>query len=195
VIFAPDGRTIPFMDDSLHASRSSARPIVLIGMMGAGKTTLGRALAHALGREFVDLDARIEMEGGRTISKIFAEDGEPIFRAVEFAALLQCLQTDPRIVLATGGGAACSESAWEALEESADVVWLDASIDVLLARTGTASGRPLLDGVSDPRAVLGELLALRRSWYARAAIRIPMDESSPDAGLSELLRHFGEETP
>jgi shikimate kinase len=98
-------------------------------------------------------------------------------------------------VLATGGGAACSESAWEALEESADVVWLDASIDVLLARTGTASGRPLLDGVSDPRAVLGELLALRRSWYARAAIRIPMDESSPDAALSELLRHFGEETP
>jgi len=194
VISPPDGRGISSMDDSLHADSLPKVPLVLIGMMGAGKTSVGQALSTALGRPFLDLDEEIEAQTGRTISEIFAEDGEPCFRLVEREVLMQSLEGSPDIILATGGGAVCAESVWTALHGNARVVWLDVPVEELADRAQLKGGRPLLEGVASPRRILRDLLVVRRKWYERADFRISTGGLSLDESVKVVLERLKEES-
>jgi shikimate kinase len=147
------------------------RPIVLIGFMATGKTTVGRLVAERLGRAFVDLDRLIEETAGCTVAELFRTSGEPAFRRVEAEALRRALGT-PDTVVATGGGAACREDNLQAMLAGGLVVALSATPDEVLRRTGGASGRPLLDGSDDPLTVATRLLGEREPFYSRAHVRV-----------------------
>jgi shikimate kinase len=147
------------------------RPIVLIGFMATGKTTVGQLVAERLGRRFVDLDRLIEETAGTTVAELFASGGEPGFRRVEAQALRQALAT-PHAVVATGGGAACREDNLQAMLDQGLVVALSATPVEVLRRTGASSGRPLLDAADDPLAVATRLLGEREPFYARAHLRV-----------------------
>jgi shikimate kinase len=146
------------------------RSIVLIGMMGAGKSAIGRRLARALGWPFTDADAAIEAAAGTTIANIFAEIGEAAFRQSERQVIARLLGGE-RQVLALGGGAFMDPATRELVRERAISIWLRADLDVLVRRTAKRGNRPLLAG-GDPRAILEELLAKRAPVYAQADIVI-----------------------
>ncbi|HUP75338.1 MAG TPA: shikimate kinase [Acidimicrobiales bacterium] len=141
--------------------------LVLIGMMGAGKTSVGRRLARRLGWRHVDADKRIERTTGRTIAEIFAEDGEAGFRAIEHDVLETLLRLPGRTVVSTGGGAVLSPDNCALMRERGSVVWLRARPETLLARVGGGSGRPLLG--DDPEAALRRIVVERQSAYTSAA--------------------------
>jgi len=142
-------------------------PIFLVGMMGAGKTTIGRGLARALGREFVDLDHELEARCGVRVPVIFEIEGEDGFRRRESTALERCALRR-NIVLATGGGAILAESNRKLLREHGVVVYLSASVDELFRRTSRDRNRPLLR-TADPRATLRDLLQKREPLYREVA--------------------------
>lgn len=143
------------------------RPVVLVGMMGSGKTTVGRRLAAELGRDFVDADEELEARTGRSVRTWFADEGETGFRRAEaelMAALLS--EAEPRVV-AAGGGAVVTPATRAALRSGALVVWLRAGLPFLVSRAGRRAHRPLLDeGVED---TLARLLEERTDFYAEVA--------------------------
>lgn len=151
--------------------------VALIGFMGAGKSTLGAALAEALGVPFVDLDARIEATAG-PIPDIFARKGEAAFRALEAEALRTALDGPP-VVLACGGGAPCQPGAMDQLLERATVVFLDAPFEALAERLAADTRRPLWG--EGARA----LYARRRPVYERAPLRV--DASAPPDRLARRV--------
>ncbi len=156
------------------------RPIVLIGMMGAGKTTVGRALAGRLGRRFVDLDEHIVASEGANIAEIFDVVGSDGFRDAETRALEEVIGLGGTPVVAAGGGVILRHRNRELLADEVWVVWLDAPADVLVARVGAAHDRPLLD--ADPAAQLVDLLADRRQLYLEAADgRVDADQPVDEA--------------
>jgi shikimate kinase len=163
-----------------------ARPLVLIGFMATGKSTVGPILAQRLGRRFLDLDALVAEEAGMTIPQLFAAEGEAGFRARESRALGRALEASD-LVLATGGGAACREDNLALLLDRASVVSLEAPPEEILRRTGGGSGRPLLDGATDPLSRVRELLALREPFYARAHARVRTVGKSPEAVAQEII--------
>lgn len=134
-------------------------PIFLVGMMGAGKTTIGRGLARALGRDFIDLDHELEARCGVRVPVIFEIEGEAGFRRRESAALEECTQRR-NIILATGGGAILAAENRLRLRERGIVVYLRASVDELFRRTCRDRNRPLL-ATADPRGTLRDLMTLR----------------------------------
>jgi shikimate kinase len=142
-------------------------PIFLVGMMGAGKTTIGRKLARSLGREFVDLDHELEARCGVRVSLIFDIEGEAGFRKRETAALDACSQRSG-IVLATGGGAVLAQENRRYLQERGVVVYLRASADELYRRVARDRNRPLLQ-TPDPKARISELLQQREPLYEDVA--------------------------
>jgi len=142
-------------------------PLFLVGMMGAGKTTLGRKLAHALGRRFIDLDHELEVRCGVRIATIFDIEGEAGFRKRE-AALLDLYTRTPDIVLATGGGAVLLAENRQHLRQRGVVVYLHASVEKLHRRTRYDRNRPLLAG-ADPRGTLATLLEARDPLYREVA--------------------------
>lgn len=142
-------------------------PIILVGMMGAGKTTIGRGLARALGREFLDLDHELEARCGVRIPTIFEIEGETGFRKRESAALAACVARRG-IVLATGGGAVLAEANRHALKTSGIIVYLRANVDELYRRTCRDRNRPLL-ATPNPRATLASLLTQREPLYQEVA--------------------------
>ena len=163
------------------------RAVVLVGFMGAGKSTVGRALAERVTWDFVDLDTRIEAFTGRTIPEIFAEDGESAFRELEARIGREVLAGD-HLVIATGGGWAAADGRIEDLPKDVLSVWLRVSPELAVTRVGRqAPGRPMLTGAEDPVAAAAELLARREPRYHRAALHIDT-ESDPVDAIVERIR-------
>jgi shikimate kinase len=161
------------------------RLIVLTGMMGAGKSSIGKRLAAALDLPFLDADAEIETAAGKSIEDMFREHGEPYFRDGEERVIKRLLGTGPG-VLATGGGAVLSERTRAAIAQHGVSVWLKAPVDLLLYRVSKRDNRPLLKA-SDPRGVLEQLLAKREPLYATANIVFESRDAPHDAVVEEML--------
>jgi shikimate kinase len=160
--------------------------IVLIGFMGCGKSSVGRRIASQTGRQFVDTDELIAAKEGRSISKIFAAEGEAYFRELETAALAG-LDAKAGIVLATGGGIIMREENRATLRGLGPVVWLDADPDVLFERVSRNSKRPLLQ-TENPRATFDALLAARLPIYQAAAdVRIDSTGLSHDDAARRII--------
>lgn len=147
-----------------------SRPVVLVGMMGAGKTTVGRRLAPRLGLPFFDADEEIEKAAGMSVSDLFGLHGEAQFRAGE-VKVIERLLTGPQIVLATGGGALTSAETRERIRDLAISVWIKADLDTVLRRATRRGNRPLLKS-ADPRATLQQLLRDREPLYSTADIHV-----------------------
>ncbi|HEY5409151.1 MAG TPA: shikimate kinase [Caulobacteraceae bacterium] len=167
----------------------STRTIALVGLMGVGKSTIGRRLAQALELPFRDADQEIELAAGRTIPEIFAERGEAEFRAGERRVIGRMLQEPPH-VLATGGGAFMDDHTRTLMKEKAITVWLKADLDVLVRRVGRKTTRPLLIG-KDPRQVLQALMQTRYPVYAEADITIETDDRPASAAVNAILGALG----
>jgi shikimate kinase len=172
------GETMPQMRE-VGAARLR-RTVVLIGMMGAGKTAVGRALATRLRVEMCDSDAEIVASSQLSIAEIFDRYGEPFFREKESAVIARLLERPP-CILSTGGGAWMSEGNRRLLMSRAAVLWLKADLDLLWSRVRHKTTRPLLR-TADPRATLAALLAERDPVYALAPLRVHV---APDWSIEE----------
>jgi shikimate kinase len=150
------------------------RTIALVGLMGVGKTTIGRKLAQTLRLPFHDADQEIEAAAGCSIPEIFAEMGEAEFRAGERRVIARLLKSGPH-VLATGGGAFMDPQTRGLIEQDAISIWLKADLDVMVRRVGRKDTRPLLIG-KDPREVLTALMAERYPVYALADVTVTTDD-------------------
>lgn len=171
----------------------AARPVVLVGLMGAGKTTVGRRLARALHLPFKDADAEIELAAGRSVSDIFAERGETEFRAGERRVIRRLLDGPP-VVLATGGGAFMNPDTRKLILARALSIWLRADLDVLVRRCSRRSTRPLLLN-GDPRETLERLARERYPTYAEADLTVETSESPHDAAVAAILDALGRHDP
>lgn len=160
------------------ATLLAGRPIVLVGMMGAGKTTVGRRLAHRLDRHFVDSDEEVEKAAGMPIEDIFKTHGEADFRAGEAKVVARLLR-EPDLVLGTGGGAFINAETRALVKAGAVSVWLKADFELLFARVSRRSNRPLLK-TADPRATLRELMQVRYPIYAEADITVVTEDVPHD---------------
>ena len=166
------------------AFSAPVRPLVLVGLMGAGKTTVGRRLAEHLGLPFNDADDEIEMAAGCSIEELFAEHGEAAFRAGEQRVIARLLE-GPVHVQATGGGAFMDPRTRRNIADKGLSIWLRAELEVLLERVGRRHHRPLLEG-RDQRQVLADLMAERYPIYGQADIVVETD-SSPHARVVSAI--------
>lgn len=146
------------------------RPIVLVGLMGVGKSTVGRRLANLLQRDFVDADEAIEQAAQRTVAEIFEEFGEAYFRDGEKRVIARLIEEQPGVI-ATGGGAFVNDETRTLILERAIAVWIDCDIETLVERTSRRDKRPLLKH-GDPREILTRLSEQRRPFYSQAQIRV-----------------------
>jgi shikimate kinase len=162
-----------------------SKPLVLTGMMGSGKTSIGKRLSARLQMPFIDLDEEIEREQQAKIPDIFSKVGEAKFRQIEKQKLQSLLQRGPAVI-ATGGGAVLDDSTRALLNDCAIAVWLKVDVEVLAARVKGDENRPLLKG-DDPKKVLQRILQQREPYYAQAAIVIPNNGTSIDAAVEEIL--------
>ena len=161
------------------------RSIVLVGMMGAGKTSVGRRLALRLGLPFVDADVEIEAAAGMTIPEIFATYGEPYFRNGEVRVIARLLEAGPQ-VLATGGGAYMNADTRGNIRQRGVSVFLKAELDVLLRRVKRRSDRPLLK-TADPAATLANLIEQRYPVYAEADLTVLSHEVPHDSMVDSII--------
>lgn len=167
-------------------ARLGARSIVLVGMPGSGKSSIGRRLAQYLGIEFVDADQEIEAAADMSIADIFARHGEPYFRAGEARVIARLLDKSPR-VMATGGGAFVNPDTRALVRARALSVWLKADVDLLLRRVKRKNDRPLLR-VANPEAALKRLLAEREAVYAEADITVTSLDVPHEAVVEMLVK-------
>jgi len=161
------------------------RSIVLVGIMGAGKSSVGRRLAARLGVPFVDADTEIEKAAGMTISEIFAQHGEPYFRAGEARVIARLLDSGPQ-VLATGGGAFMNAETRATVRAKGISIWLRATLDVLSRRIKRRNDRPLLKG-ADPMETLRRLMDERYPVYAEADLTVESREVPHEAIVDEVI--------
>ena len=167
----PPGTAGPGLDPHFNLCRAAARrPIVLVGLMGVGKTTIGRRLAVRLGLPFVDADAEIEIASGMTVAEIFARFGEAHFRDGERRVIARLIDGAPKVI-ATGGGAFIQDDTRALILARTLAVWLDADIATLVERVRRRDTRPLLKG-RDPAEVLTALAAVRNPTYSQAPIHV-----------------------
>lgn len=161
------------------------RPLVLIGLMGAGKSTVGRRLASHLNLPFVDSDEEIEIAADCSIPDIFEIYGESKFRDLEKRVIDRLMDKDP-MVLATGGGAFINEHTRTRVLHCGTVIWLQADLDVLIERTSRRGGRPLLE-VTDRRETLKKLIDERYPIYGNAHIIIKTNGDTMDSTVDKIL--------
>ena len=161
------------------------RTVALVGMMGAGKSSIGRRLATRLNVPFKDADTEIESAAGCSISEIFERYGEPAFRDGERKVIARLLGEPPH-VMATGGGAFIDPDTRARMKAGAVTIWLRAPIDVLLARTGRRDSRPLLKN-GDPRETLARLLAERGPTYAEADYTLDSEDGPHAQSVDRIV--------
>jgi shikimate kinase len=181
-------QNLPEMAGSSSAivARLGTRSIVLVGMMGVGKSSIGRRLGARLGLPFVDADSEIETAAGTTIADIFARHGEAAFRNGEARVIARLLENGPQ-VLATGGGAVMNTDTRAAIKVKGISIWLSADVDVLMRRISKRKHeRPLLH-TDDPAATLRQLLADRAPVYAQADLTVQSREVPHEAIVSEII--------
>jgi shikimate kinase len=171
--------------DAAVIAALGVRSIVLVGMMGSGKSSIGRRLATRLAIPFVDADSEIEEAAGMTIAEIFERHGEPYFRAGEARVIARLLDQGPQ-VLATGGGAFMNRDTRDAIRARGVSVWLKAELDVLLKRIKRRGDRPLLK-TDDPAATLTALIAQRYPVYAEADFTVLSRDVAHDAIVDEIV--------
>jgi len=181
---------------TVHASGPPARRVLLVGMMGAGKTTVGKLLARRLGWRYVDSDDEVQAATGRTVKELFEAGGEEAFRPLESEALAAALDDDRPAVVSVAGGAVLDPANRELLRRAGTVVWLRATPETLLgrvradtsaahARAGAVDHRPLLEG--DPAGTIARLERERRPIYEGVAdVTVDVDGLAPDA-VAELV--------
>ena len=158
----PDADTFP--------DNAPDRPIALVGLMGAGKTTVGRRLARTLGLSFVDADEEIEKSAGRSVTDIFSDFGEEAFRDGERKVVARLLDEGPRVI-ALGGAAFANDETRRIIREKAVTIWIKADLDTLMERVSRRDTRPLLQ-TEDPRGVTASLMAKREAAYSEADIEV-----------------------
>ena len=162
------------------------RPVVLVGMMGVGKSTVGRKLAAALDLPFHDADDAIQQAAQLSIPEIFERYGEAHFRDGERRVIARLVEEDGGVI-ATGGGAFCQDDTRALVLDRAVAVWLDSDLDTLVERTGRRDSRPLLkDG--NPREILGRLLEERSPLYAQAPIRVTSSDGPHSETVERILK-------
>lgn len=162
------------------------RPVVLVGMMGVGKTSIGKSLAVRLGLSFVDADDEIEKAAGLSITEIFAKFGEAYFRDGERRVIARLIEGAPKVI-ATGGGAFVNDETRALILARATSIWLDADVQVLADRVSRRNHRPLLKG-KDPVTVLTELGQVRNPLYAAANLHIRSDTSPHVRTVENILK-------
>lgn len=163
------------------------RTIVLVGMMGVGKSTVGKRLANRLGVTFIDADAEIEQAAGLTIPEIFEKYGEPHFRDGERRVIARLLREEPAHVLAAGGGAFNDPETRELVGKRAISIWLTADLEVLATRVARRNNRPLLAGEGETLEKLTALCAIRDPVYALADLTIDTSEGTPEDSVSRVI--------
>lgn len=154
-------------------------------MPGSGKSTVGRLLADNLGLDFYDLDSEIESNRGVSIAEIFAEEGEDLFRELEAATLLKIITNKKHFVLAAGGGSPCFFDGMKVMNDSGVTVYLDTSIDLLIARTRKNQHRPLLK--ENPASAIRELLNKRQNCYSQANYELDTEGLNPQEKVEKII--------
>jgi shikimate kinase len=180
----------PTPEEQALVAALGKRSIVLVGIMGAGKSSVGKRLSARLGIPFVDADTEIELAAGMTIPEIFAKYGEPDFRAGEARVIARLLDGGPQ-VLATGGGAFMDADTRAAIGAKGVSVWLRADFETLLKRIRRRNDRPLLK-TDDPAATLKALIDKRYPIYAEAALTVQSREVAHEAIVEEIIAGLGD---
>lgn len=183
------GQSSPVLTPLPLRESLGTRPIVLVGMMGSGKSTVGTRLAAKLGLRFIDADSEIEIAADMSIPEIFASRGETEFRAGERRVIARLLAQGAQVI-ATGGGAFMSEDTRERIARTGISVWLKADPDTLMRRVRKRSNRPLLQ-TADPEGTLRKLLVEREPVYALANITVPSREEPHDIVVDALISALG----
>ena len=171
-------------------ARLGQRSIVFVGLMGAGKTAIGRKVAGMLGLPFTDSDHEIESVSRMTIPDLFERYGEAEFRSLEQRVIVRVLESGPQ-VLSTGGGAFMNDQTREAIATYGLSVWLKADVDTLLDRVSKKQNRPLLKN-ADPRAVLEKLMAERNPVYALADVTVATRDERKEVIAGEVIEAIGQ---
>ncbi len=189
---------VPAEREKKVAEALAGRSVVLVGMMGAGKSAVGRRLAGRLGLEFRDADTEIEEAAQKTISEIFAADGEAFFRDKERRVIARLLACDKPIVLATGGGAYMNEETRALIGRCSVSIWLKAELDVLMRRVRRKPTRPLLQ-TPDPEGTLRKLIEIRYPIYAQADVTVLSRDVAQETVLEDVVtaleQHLTSEKP
>ncbi|MFM2372817.1 MAG: hypothetical protein RIS85_2539 [Pseudomonadota bacterium] len=175
-------------------ARRIERPLVLVGMMGVGKTTVGRKLSSMLHLPFVDADEEIERAAHMPIPEIFATYGEPYFRDGERRVIARLIGQGhfvDRKVLSTGGGAFCDPATRALILKDAIAVWLDSDVDTLVERVGRKNNRPLLKN-GNPREILGRLKTEREPFYSQAPIKVISGAQPHQVTACKILKAIDE---
>lgn len=175
--------------DRADAAPPGGRPIVLVGLMGVGKSTVGRRLAARLHLPFVDADEEIESAAGMKITEIFARFGEPYFRDGERRVISRLIDGKPKVI-ATGGGAFINDETRALILDHATAIWLHAHPDILVERVNRRDSRPLLRN-RDPLVVLTELARVRDPIYALAHIHISSQRAPHEATVAAIMKAIG----
>jgi len=175
---------LPSLADQARAALGK-RNLIFVGLMGAGKSVIGRLTAQALSLPFVDTDAEIERVSRMTVAELFAAYGEPEFRALETRVMGRLLEGGPRVI-STGGGAFINENTRKVIQEGGVSVWLKADLDVLWERVNKRDHRPLLK-TENPKQTLKNLMDQRYPVYAEADLTVPSGNVRKDAMVTNVL--------
>ena len=175
----------PATKPSPPSAAALGRSVVLVGLMGAGKTSVGKLLAARIGLDFIDADTEIETAAGATIEEIFAHEGEAVFRSGERRVIARLLAGPPRVI-ATGGGAFMDTDTRAEIRAHGISIWLRATLDTLARRTARRGGRPLL-AEGDPREILARLMDERYPVYGEADITVDTGEEGADKVVERII--------